>query len=240
MLRERSNTLSAGPFIKVVRWIVGMEPIFIAPYVQKSCKREFHHFRLDQFITYSYKELCVKARMRPVYIPHTDRFLRRGRLGSGSHITDLVTGGIFNLIMMTGNALFDHFKTHEFSVHTGGFLHRQHIFRGKIFGEFGDPSQAGFERTGGIINIISIETIAHFQAEGIAGTETDRLDAFACTSYENGVPNFIGVIVLVFEIDLYSTCSGITGGTHQYILHTGEYAFGKSVIFQIQDIHIRE
>ena len=46
---------------------------------------------------------------------------------------------------MAGNAPVDHFKTHQFTCNTGGFLFFQYLLCGKInrFGQLGDPAEAG-------------------------------------------------------------------------------------------------
>ena len=77
--------------------------------------------------------------------------------------------------MMAGNAAVNHFNTYQLTCNAFGLLCFQDAFRRKILSEFSDPAQACFQGRRGIINIISIEAKAFFQAQGIAGSQANRL-----------------------------------------------------------------
>lgn len=53
--------------------MVGM-PLGVSLFIQKSCKREFHHFCLERSIPYSYEYLCIEIGMATSHIPFPQPF----------------------------------------------------------------------------------------------------------------------------------------------------------------------
>ena len=71
-------------------------------------------------------------------------------------MTDDSTGGIADLIAVTGHAAVDELESDELALQTLGFLSQQILFVQEIalgLGELGNPAQAGLERRCGISHI---------------------------------------------------------------------------------------
>src|SRR6188474_3305078 len=139
---------------------------------------------------------------------------------------------------MPWNPLIDHFKTYQSSLRTGSFLFFQNNLARKVLIEFGNPSKTRFNGRSSVINIISIKAKSHFQSKSISRPETYRLNSLRSAGAKNRIPYFFRIPVLVFKINFYTACAGITRCANQYISNGSEFTFHKSVILQIQNIHV--
>ena len=112
---------------------------------------------------------------------------------------------------MTGNTAVYHFKTYQLAYRTLRFLFLQHRTISEIlaFYKLGNPSQSGFDRRRGIVQIISIQAEAHFKTKRIAGTESDRLDTEFRACLEHGIPYLHRRFRI--EVEFKTTCTGIAG-----------------------------
>ena len=99
------------------------------------------------------------------HIPHTDTFLQNRRHGSGCHHTDDVAFGIGNLIAVTGNTFVYQLEGTQLAANAFFLLAFQFGAIGEVlaFGELGDPTQTGFDRRSRVVEIVAIQTEAHFQ-----------------------------------------------------------------------------
>src|SRR5580704_3468007 len=96
-------------------------------------------------------------------VTQTDRFAQAGGLRSRRNLPDCFSGTIPDLIVMTGDSFFYHYKTGKLSGYTLFLLFFNYPSCNKILGEFGNPSETPFERRGCIIDIISVKTVSHLQ-----------------------------------------------------------------------------
>ena len=86
---------------------------------------------------------------------------------------------------MAGYAAIVNGKTHEFALESRRFAGCNGFATDKFtFVELGDPAEACLEGGGCIINVVAIQAVAHLQAEGVAGTQSRRQEAFFLTSLE--------------------------------------------------------
>ena len=108
---------------------------------------------------------------------------------------------------------------------------------GKRLAELCYPTEAGFKRRSCIINIITIQTIAHFQTQCISCPKANWLYAAFFAGFKNGVPYFFCIIIFILKIYFHTTCTCITRCAYQHIFNTRKYAFCECVIFKIHDIH---
>jgi hypothetical protein len=141
---------------------------------------------------------------------------------------------------MTGNSAINHFKANQFTGNTFRFLFFQHRTVDKILAlhKLSDPSQSGFYRRSRIIQIIAIQTEAHFQPERITGTQTDRFNAILFTSFKNSLPYRISRRRI--EIKLKTSRTGITRIGDNHILFTCKRSNLKCIIRNSSKINIRQ
>ena len=126
-------------------------------------------------------------------------------------MTDDSTGGIADLIAVTGHAAVDELESDELALQTLGFLSQQILFVQEIalgLGELGNPAQAGLERRCGVIDIVTVEAEAHLKSESVAGTQSDRLDTELGSGLKHGIPKLVGI--LIGRVYLTSAGTGIS------------------------------
>ena len=125
---------------------------------------------------------------------------------------------------------------HEFAFDTLCFLCFEEIAIDEIFGiEFGDPTQTGFQRRGGVIDIMAIEAVPFLQTQAVTGTQTDRRQTEGFAYFEQRIPYLLAL--LCREIELETTGSGITCVRQDHTRYARETPLAESVIingFQIR------
>src|SRR5439155_17937493 len=76
-----------------------------------------------------------------------------------------------------------------------GLFRGDHVPAGEFLVELAGPAEARLDRVGGLVDVVPVERKARFEAERVAGTEADRLDALLGTPREQPVPDPGGVRV---------------------------------------------
>src|SRR5690606_36452082 len=119
------------------------------------------------------------------------------------------------VISLSRDALFIQFERNQFPLYAQFLLLGQGFAIYKILGEFGNPSQPGLQGGGGIVYIVPIEAITHFQPKGIPRRQTDRFDPVVGPRFKYPVPYLFYLVI--FTIDFKSARSGITGSRYDYM-----------------------
>src|SRR6185312_2162284 len=195
----------------------------------RSGKGKLYYPGLQKLVPYLDVYLCVQVGKRRTDITHPDGFSERWALRSRRHPADRHARRIFDLIIVTGDSLFFHNKADQPLSGTGGLLFFEDVTRGKNFGELRDPAQTGFERSGRIVDVVAVQTVAHFQAKRIPGAETDGFQPLRAARFKKFVPDGLRGVALVFKIDLDPARSRIPCGADQDVIDPRELAPGKSI-----------
>src|ERR1043166_2030241 len=85
-------------------------------------KWNFDHFCLHQFITNFYVDIGIERSKSLSYVAHPNGLAQAWRLRAGSDHTNIHIIKIFNLIAVSGNSFFYHFKTDQLSFYAFFFL----------------------------------------------------------------------------------------------------------------------
>ena len=129
-----------------------------------------------------------------------------------------------------------HHEAHQLLAHAGFFLLFQAVRVGELLGEFGNPTQAGFQGRRSIIYIVAIQAVAHFEAQGIAGTQADGLDAVGLAGEHDFIPDHRGAFV--GNVQLEAARAGVASSRNNDIGRTGESALHERVVRNGAQIHV--
>ena len=88
-----------------------------------------------------------------------------------------------------------------------------------------DPTQASLNRRCCVVQVITIEAEAHFQTQGVAGTQANRFDAFGFAGFKDSIPNLLGIFYI--EIEFKATCTCVACIGDDDILATGKLTCRK-------------
>ena len=78
---------------------------------------------------------------------------------------------------MARDPALDHFEARQFSLRPFGLLTLEDVASHEIaFFELDDPGEVGFQRGGGVIDVVAIERHLRFEAERVARAEAARRD----------------------------------------------------------------
>ena len=143
------------------------------------------------------------------------------------------------LVTVTWNTPFNQLKAYQTTFGTLCFLFGVVFTVDKIFAidKFGDPTQPGFDRGGGVVDIVAVEAEAHLQTQCVARTQTDIFQSHVSTRFPESGPQLVGVFV--GYIDLAATCTGITGCRNNGILNAGHFGLDKGVVGEVLHIGFR-
>ena len=141
---------------------------------------------------------------------------------------------------MAGNPAVNLFKTNQFTGNTFHFLFFQQRTVDKIltFHKLSNPAQSGFYRRSSIIQVITIQTEAHFQPKCITSSQTDRFNAVFLTSFKNRFPYTISNRRI--EIKFETSRTGITRIGDYHILFTCKRSNFKCIIWNRSKINVRQ
>src|SRR4051794_5162686 len=80
---------------------------------------------------------------------------------------------------MAGETASLKLKSDQLSSHAPKLLslERSVTGEGTALVELHDPAEARFQRRGGVVDFVSVQSVAHLQSERVTGAETDRLGA---------------------------------------------------------------
>ena len=146
--------------------------------------------------------------------------------------------GVANFVVATRNTALNEFKTNEFVGHTRLFLLQKRFSINKIFGKLRNPTQPSFERRGGVINVVSVEAVAHFEAERVACAEANRFDAVRRASFKNVVPNVFDQVV--GNVQFKTTRAGVARSRHNHVGCARKMPFGKSIVLHFGQFEVGE
>src|SRR5690348_16646519 len=146
-------------------------PFYLISLTEKICfknrillKRHFYHFCGHFFISYFDKNLSACCSIFQLNISHSNRLTQRRRLRAARDMSNDFIVPVQYFITVPWDTFLHQFYTYQLSFYPLSFLFLQNLLSDKIFIEFCDPPQARFQRRGGIINVIPIQAIPHFQS----------------------------------------------------------------------------
>src|SRR5690606_38706572 len=171
-------------------------------------------------------------------IPQSDRFFECRRLRTRGNPTDDIAVSIHDVVSLPWYSAVNHLEAYQLIVQPGFLLFFQSAGIDKIFRKLGDPPQSCFQWRCGIVNIISIEAKPHFQSQGVAGSQTNGLNAIWRARLEDGIPDLFRVFVS--HIHLKSPRPRIARGRYEYVVYPGKITFGKRIIAHGCQVHVGE
>ena len=174
-------------------------------------ERYFHNRCFQLFAARHNVDFCTQFGVFHLHITHTDRFVERRRVGAGGNDTDRGSAlALDHVVVARHPALTVQHEAHKFAFHAFRFLLHEAVFGGEISGlaQFGDPAKTRFEGAGGVVDVVAVEAVAHFEAERVACAESGRLDAVLLPSLEHLVPDFGDI--LVFGVNLEAARAGVS------------------------------
>src|SRR5438270_3963299 len=81
-------------------------------------------------------------------------------------------------IAVPGDAAVDHLESRQLAARTFALLALQDVASEEVtLVDFHDPPEVGFERRGGLIDVVAVKRHLRFQAQRVARTEAARLGA---------------------------------------------------------------
>src|SRR5690554_698807 len=104
--------------------------------------------------------------------------------------------------------------------------------------EFDNPAKSGFNWRGGVINIVTIQAVSHFEPKGIACAQTNGFDTVLFPSFQNRIPQVHSIFIAAIQFETSRT--GISGCRNDYVLNSGNHSCYKTIIFYLLQTNIRE
>ena len=147
-------------------------------------------------------------------------------------MTDLLTLGRSDLILVARHTTADKFDADQLTLHAVGLqgLHLLAVDELLALGKLRDPTQTCLQGRGRIVDIVAIEAEALLQAQRIAGTQADVLQAELLAGLPKRLPELIAV--LVGHIDLATTRARVARDRENGI-HTGHLHLAEGVVLHL-------
>ena len=118
---------------------------------------------------------------------------------------------------------------YQFALYAFGFLLLQELLVDEVLSiQFGDPSQAGFQRRGGVVDIMTVEAVPFLQTQTVACAESDRSQSERFTYFEERIPYLFAL--LGREVQLKAAGTRITRIAQYDALHTCEVPLTETIV----------
>jgi len=138
-------------------------------------------------------DVCARFGQRGRHVTHANADAERRTLRAAHHFADF--GGIFpaapnRITRPRGRRFFSHLEGDTLLLNSGSLFLRQHRAPHEIaFIQRDEAANAGFDRSGLLIQLVALKRVTDFGAECIARAQSGGLQTMSMAGGEEAIPN---------------------------------------------------